>query len=298
MAGPRTTDTNPSSLTHQHVAAAVATECAKRPALHKVTLLDAGCGEGRLLQFLAHVMPEFSPVSDWELFGFDVVDSTSRRPDFPEATVRRLSEAVPCQPWQDRIRAVPQAGPWPFPDDSMDMIVSNQVLEHVVDAAAFLQQVRRVLAPGGVCINVFPLADALYEGHLLVPLAAQVRGFEQRAAWLRLMYRLGFGASGKRAGGAAMADQGSDYVHFATHYRTWADFVSLAKPLGLRLSYRYTLGLYAQKLRRLTGRPLPRSYQAERNALVDFLVFSLARRLSSVTLVLERPEPGSRFDYL
>ena len=38
-----------------------------------------------------------------------------------------------------------------FPDDSFDIVVCNQMYEHVPDARQLLREIRRILVPGGVC---------------------------------------------------------------------------------------------------------------------------------------------------
>jgi SAM-dependent methyltransferase len=42
--------------------------------------------------------------------------------------------------------------PWPFDDGSIDIVHANQVLEHVKRLDHFVQQLRRVLVPGGVAV--------------------------------------------------------------------------------------------------------------------------------------------------
>jgi SAM-dependent methyltransferase len=45
---------------------------------------------------------------------------------------------------------------FPFPDARFDTVVCNQVLEHVFDARAFLQEMRRVTKPGGGLLLTVP----------------------------------------------------------------------------------------------------------------------------------------------
>lgn len=48
------------------------------------------------------------------------------------------------------------AGPLPFADGELDLIVSSSVLEHLQDLEAFVVEAARVLRPGGGFIHVFP----------------------------------------------------------------------------------------------------------------------------------------------
>ncbi len=50
----------------------------------------------------------------------------------------------------------------PFPDMQFDLIVLNQVIEHVPDPAAMLQAVKARLAPGGRVVMAFPNAGSIH----------------------------------------------------------------------------------------------------------------------------------------
>jgi SAM-dependent methyltransferase len=44
----------------------------------------------------------------------------------------------------------------PLPDRSVDVVFSSNVLEHVPDLARMHAEIKRVLAPGGMCLHVLP----------------------------------------------------------------------------------------------------------------------------------------------
>ncbi len=52
----------------------------------------------------------------------------------------------------DQFRLIGHDGVWPLDDASVDLAVSDFVLEHVTDSVAFVSELARVLRPGGVFI--------------------------------------------------------------------------------------------------------------------------------------------------
>ncbi len=53
----------------------------------------------------------------------------------------------------------------PFHDESFDAVISSNVLEHVTDPARVLDEVVRVLKPGGWCQIIVPNYGSWWEGH-------------------------------------------------------------------------------------------------------------------------------------
>ena len=103
-------------------------------------ILDIGCGTGAMSRKLAPwgsvVSADFSPLAL----------SYSRR--------RNLN--LLCA--SDAMRL-------PFRDESFDLVVAMDILEHVSDDSAALSEIYRVLKPGGRIIATVPAYQSLWSGH-------------------------------------------------------------------------------------------------------------------------------------
>jgi SAM-dependent methyltransferase len=80
-----------------------------------------------------------------------------------------------------------------FPDDYFDLVVSNQVLEHVEDLRVTLRELHRVLKPGGKMLSLFPSREVWSEGHCGIPL---LHRFPRRSR-MRVYYAALWRALGK-----------------------------------------------------------------------------------------------------
>ena len=99
----------------------------------KGDLLELGCGEGRGVELLA-------PLADSYL-GIDKI----------EPVIQKLTERFP--EYKFISGTFP---PFPFEDNSFDTIVTFQVIEHVKDDEGFIQEIHRVLRPGGKALITTP----------------------------------------------------------------------------------------------------------------------------------------------
>jgi len=82
----------------------------------------------------------------------------------------------------------------PFPDAAFDLVVNNQVLEHVQDLDRELAEIHRVLKPGGTLLSIFPSSDVCREGHIGIPFAHWFRrGSRYRFLFVWALRSMGFG---------------------------------------------------------------------------------------------------------
>jgi SAM-dependent methyltransferase len=109
-------------------------------------MLDVGCADGIDTLHLA------SHIGATQAIGFELVDY------FVEGASARGVD----------VRQVDITEPWPLDDCSVDVVHSNQVIEHLAETDHFMREIRRVLRPDGYAIvstnnlaswhNVFALA--------------------------------------------------------------------------------------------------------------------------------------------
>ena len=130
-------------------------------------VLDVGCGEGQFAAALGEVGAK--------VVAIDVAEEPLRR-----ARMRH--------PDLD-LRLVPAEGPWPLQDASFDVVWAGETIEHVVDTAGWLSEVRRVLRSGGELLLSTPAHEPLRMLGLALSRRAFAAHFEPRSDHLRFYSR-------------------------------------------------------------------------------------------------------------
>lgn len=142
---------------------------------HRGRVLDYGCGAGRLVV----AGREHGVV----MFGTDVF--------YGGSATRAEAEATG---WFGRAILDMTDGRIPFDNASFDLVVNNQVMEHVEDLDATLAEIHRVLKPGGTVLSVFPSRDVWREGHIGIPFSHWFRpGSQPRFLWTWALRSAGLG---------------------------------------------------------------------------------------------------------
>jgi len=285
-----------SSITYQHLLSIVHTELTRRGpkwANQPLRLLDAGCGDGRLIGYLQENLPLLQPDVSIEIHGFDVGDHGVQPHDFFHQTLENLNQRHPSIPWNERLQLISQTTVWPYADGFFDIILSNQVLEHVDTPDHFFGQVYRTLRSGGIAVHLFPLKHYIYEGHLHLPLVHRIANYDFLRAYIRLLSRLRLGKfpTHRRVTGISLADyvqKHADYMHHLTHYLSQRQVLALGKRHHLRSCFRYTTEFYSSKLLAMLGYKPRYTYRTIRSLKSDWLAVFLLRYLSSITLFLEK----------
>ncbi len=131
-------------------------------------ILDLGCGNGDTVVALRN--------AGYDAWGCETVlrDTDEAAERFAAGHIRQ----IPMDPYR-----------LPFGDGEFDLILSDEVLEHVMDYDDVVRETHRVQKPGGVSLHIFPGRWTPIEGHLYVPLASVHRSYPWLLLWARLGVR-------------------------------------------------------------------------------------------------------------
>src|SRR6478609_3547141 len=77
-------------------------------------------------------------------------------------------------------------GKVPFPDEYFDLVISDQVLEHVSEQEKAFREIYRVLKAGGVSVHVFPAKWQVVEPHMHVPFGGLIKLYSYYYFWALL----------------------------------------------------------------------------------------------------------------
>lgn len=136
------------------------------------SFLDVGTGDGRYLPLLAEVVPIPARIA--------ATDISSRILE----TARAAAAAAGIEP--ELVRANLES--LPFADDSFELVFCTQVIEHLLDPAAGVRELARVLAPGGTLILSTDSSGNLVTKTLLAPRTALVGLLGLRGRRLRVHF--------------------------------------------------------------------------------------------------------------
>jgi SAM-dependent methyltransferase len=175
---------------------------------HSFSVLDFGCGDGVLVRALRQ--------QGINCYGAEVFYPGGAY-DLP--STRELVE-------REIIRTFSEGAPLPFDDGTFDLIVSNQVFEHVDHLGAVVRELARVLKKNGIAYHHFPSREVVREGHIGIPLAHRLPEGRVRFGYVALLRRFGLGSNKADLPIRSWTRAMLDWLDAYCYYRPYAQLVS------------------------------------------------------------------------
>jgi SAM-dependent methyltransferase len=121
----------------------------------------------------------------------------------------------------------------PFPDKLFDIVLHNQVFEHVENLDGALNEIGRVLKQDGVMLSIFPSREVVREGHCGIPWAHRFREESKLGyLWLLAFRKLGFGKHHGQKTPQQWAKDFMEWLHAWCYYRPRAEIIEAYRRAG------------------------------------------------------------------
>jgi SAM-dependent methyltransferase len=162
------------------------------------SILDLGCGAG--------LMVKAARARGYQFHGCGLGLRDAHDSADPELLEQGVLREIELNPYT-----------LPFDDRTFDVVISDQVFEHVMDYPTTLREIHRVLKPGGAFLHIFPPRYKPIEPHVLVPLATVVRARWWLKSWALFGIRNEFQ---KRMSASEACMANLNYLNTRTNYLT------------------------------------------------------------------------------
>lgn len=228
-------------------------------------ILDIGCFECVFLEALKKKRP------DLYIMGLDINFWPTAEPAIERGRAR-LKRQFGGDDWSDRIKLIDPGTSWPFAMETIDIVCSNMILEHVEDIDTHFSEVRRVLKVDGLSINAFPTKHVIWEDHCKLPFAHSANG-----TWFQRVY---LKTIGRAIYGRTWMEEWLFKLPTRCFYRTTREIERAAHKAGLTVSWDYSSAFLWRKLHYMLGR------KPQKNPSAPLLF--IMRYVGAVTLTLKR----------
>jgi ubiquinone/menaquinone biosynthesis C-methylase UbiE len=162
------------------------------------SILDLGCGAG--------IMVKAARAKGYQFHGCGIGLRDAHDSADPELMQQGVLREIKLNPYT-----------LPFDDRTFDVVISDQVFEHVMDYPTTLREIHRVLKPGGAFLHIFPARYMPIEPHVLVPFAAVLRARWWLKSWALFGIRNEFQ---KRMSASEACMANLTYLNTRTNYLT------------------------------------------------------------------------------
>ncbi|MDC3062411.1 class I SAM-dependent methyltransferase [Candidatus Pelagibacter sp.] len=117
-----------------------------------IKILDWGCGNGNLVKFLND--------HGYDCYGLEIVSNKKIKSQLDSNNDKNLI---------DKIFFISDDNITKFQSNYFDIVITNQVIEHMSNKNGFIEELKRILRIGGFSYNILPAKFRFIEVHLKMP---------------------------------------------------------------------------------------------------------------------------------
>jgi len=228
-----------------------------------MTVLDFGCGQGEKVRLLRE--------ANIECFGAEIFYGGATWDDGDLTALVHTGV----------IREIASDGRLPFDDAAFDLIISDQVIEHVEDLEGVAAELNRVLRAGGRIYHQFPTSEVLREVHSGIPLAHRLPRGTARFVYVLTLRRLGLGSHKEEVRG--LRPWTAAKLEWIDQYCFYRPLDEVKRSLGAGRAIRHDEADYVRA--RARGIPILRRLLSWRR--LDRVIARAFRRVGSTALELD-----------
>jgi len=242
-----------------------------------IKILDAGCGNLDLTKYLSENL-KAEHFENVEFFGYEI---DQKHDQDKLSMIITNDEVLSKMNLLDSFFVISlESYTLPFRDNFFDIIISNQVVEHVADFDSFFYELDRVLKVNGIQIHAYPTKEILIEPHLKIPLAHRISNKKYLFNYLKTVYRL------KRRVSDDFLSGKVDYMMNKTNYRFCFHHFTFFENLGYKVMPNFSLFFPFVKLQRIMGNK--RRFKYFSFGLFESFFIQLSSYFYSITLIIKK----------
>ena len=141
----------------------------------------------------------------------------------------------------------------PYPDNYFDLIISDYVIEHVLEQEKTFSEIYRVLKKGGVSIHIMPAKWQMIEPHIYVPLGGLIKSYTYYYFWALLGIRTRFQ---KGLSAREVAKKNFKYAKTCLKYLSCREYQKMLPKISFNHSWEelaYMQASYKPKIQKLAA---------------------------------------------
>jgi 2-polyprenyl-3-methyl-5-hydroxy-6-metoxy-1,4-benzoquinol methylase len=261
-----------------------------------IKILDVGCGSGDFLLYMVGELSKTFPEMELDFYAFDlevseltfkVVNSCDNH---LSVLIKTLKSKYTNIDWDEKIKLIKENSDWHHTDNFFDIIVSNQVLEHVMNKELFFSKLNKFLKLNGNSFHLAPVSTNVWEYHVDVPFAHWIKSKKNLKRYI-IIYKLITSPLTFLNKYEMVMDKINDNIYYLsekTDYCTANRFIKYCDKHKLTVNLKYTYPYYLMKVCQLIRIDVNKFDFYKCNRFIHYLTFFICKRLASITLHIHR----------